>query len=382
MPSSSSFLSRFARSCAVLVGIVSIIAGLLVSGTLARLGLFRALGRAWPRFIGLTPAFASSPWAFTHADVAALDLSGQYALITGANSGVGFETAMALARQGARVALACRSAARCAAAAEAVAAAKGEGARVSTWDLDTSSLASVRAFAAHFLATTDAPIDMLFLNAGFASAGTLPDGSLPLSVDGIELVMATNHVGHALLFNLLLERLTAAPVSRVVLTSSASSFDSYSYGVATDLKTLNAGGEPSAIAFPLLPYGQSKLAQILFAQEATAQLAAAGVTNVYVNSFHPGMVMTGIWGKNPLIPAVAMPFVDWLQNHMMWSGRDGALTMLYLGAAKDAIVGGDIRGQYYHPQAVRVNPPQPYAQDRDLQARFWDFTKELANMGK
>ena len=367
----SSLLSR----CAVIGAVIALLVSLIISGTFARLGLFRLIARYVPRTIGLTPAFASEPWAFTHADVALLSLKGQHALITGANSGVGFETALALARRGAHVALACRNAHRCALAADEVRRVAAEGAMITTYDLDTSSLASVRNFAASFSGTQPS-LDMLFLNAGFASAGTLADGTLPLSIDGIELVMATNHVGHSLLYTLLLSKLVASKIGRVVLTSSASSFDSYPYGVATDLKTLNNAG--AGVFLPLMPYGQSKLAQILFAQEATEELRIANISNVYINSFHPGMVSTGIWGKNPLLTNV-MKTVEWLEDNMMWECKDGALTMIYLGAAVEEIVTKDIRGQYFHPQAVKVTPP-PHARDLILQKRFFQFTKELIAM--
>merc|ERR1711959_205781 len=102
---------------------------------------------------------------------------------------------------------------------------------------------------------------MLFLNAGISGAAKTPEGRIPLSEDGIELVFATNFVGHHLLYKILAPLIKAAGVARVVLTSSASHWDSYEYGVATDLNTLNN-------AIPSLAneqYGQSKLAQVLWA---------------------------------------------------------------------------------------------------------------------
>ena len=302
-----------AWACAASFALVAVFTGLLFNGALARFGLFRAIGAFWPRFSGLTPAFARLPWSCTHEEVAALTLPGQLALITGASSGLGLEAAKVIARAGASVALACRSAERCAAAAAAVRAEAAPGAVVSSWALDTSSLASVRAFAAEFtLAHPTRPLDMLLLNAGVASAGAWAPGapSLPLSVDGIEAVMATNHVGHALLFQMLLPRLLAARTSRVVLTSSASSFDTYKYGVATDLETLNSPPE-RGVAAALNPYGQSKLAQILWAQEAAAMLEKEGHLHVFVNSMHPGSVDTNIWPcvrKQPLACSRALDF--------------------------------------------------------------------------
>ena len=370
--------SRPLRVFAYCGALVAVLFGLLLSGALARLGLFRAIGTRVPRFLGLTPAFSIHPWSCTHEQISAYNLTGQRALITGANSGLGLETAIVLARLGASVALACRAEAKCRAAADDVRKTAAPGAAVSTWTLDTSSLASVRAFAADFLASNDAPLDMFFQNAGIASAGVWAAGSptLPLSVDGIEAVFAANHIGHALLYELLQPRLRAARVARVVLTSSASHFDTYSYGVATDLDTLNSPPERSLAAL-LNPYGQSKLAQVLWAQEATRRLALDNVTSVYVNSLHPGMVDTGIWFANPIISdRLKTTVVAWLQRNMMWSRRDGALTMLWLGIATDALIAGDVRGLYYHPQCVRVEP-FVLARNETLQKAVWLFTEEL-----
>lgn len=368
------FLTRAARTCGILGAVLAVLAGLVVSGTLARAGLFRAIGARVPHALGLTPAFARLPWACTHAQIAAVSLAGKFALITGANSGLGLEAAVVLARQGASVALACRSPRKCEAAAAAVRATAAPGADVSTYELDTSSLKSVRAFAAAFLAAEPRAIDMLFLNAGIASAGVWAGSTLPLSVDGIEMVLATNHVGHALMYTLLEARVRAAPVARVVLTSSASSFDTYSYGVATDLATLNSPPERSFAAI-LNPYGQSKLAQVIWAQEVARRLAMENITNVLVTSFHPGMVTTGIWASNPILKgSYKQAVVGWLEKNMMWSVRDGALTMLHLGTQSEH------RSGYFHPQCEPV-VPHTAAADAALAARFYEFTDELTKRG-
>ena len=91
---------------------------------------------------------------------------------------------------------------------------------------------------------------MLFLNAGIASAGKSESGGNRLSIDGIEMVMATNVVGHHLLYKLIKPLLQKAPVARVVQTASAGNFGSYPYGVATDLQTLNTGN--SALLYQVI----------------------------------------------------------------------------------------------------------------------------------
>ena len=371
------------RGCALCGAALALLLGLLFSGALARAGLFRLIASRVPRLLGLTPAFAPLPWACAHAQLDAISLAGKTALVTGASSGLGLRAAAVLASRGAAVHLACRSAERCAAAAARVRAAAAPGATVSAWALDTASHSSVRAFAAAFLAReggATAPLDVLLLNAGIASAGAWAAGAptLPLSVDGIEAVMATNHVGHALLFQLLADRVRAAPSPRVVLTSSASSFDTYSYGVATDLGTLNAPPERGALAV-LNPYGQSKLAQVLWAREASRRLAAEGAAHVLVNAVHPGSVDTGIWDANPILSAAAkQTVVAFLRKRVMWSVEDGALTLLWLAMAPEGEVtgGGGGRGGYWHPPCGEV-APHPAALNATLQAAFWDFTEAL-----
>jgi NAD(P)-dependent dehydrogenase (short-subunit alcohol dehydrogenase family) len=131
--------------------------------------------------------------------------------------------------------------------------------------------------------------------------------------------------------------LEAAPTSRVVLTSSAANYNTYDYGVAADLETLN--GVPHSLGMKC--YGQSKLAQILFAQELTRQLGPD--STVYVNNFHPGAAASEIWEKNPGIPDFLQPLINALKEGFMWTCADGALTGLYLGVRAQH---DNIRGRY------------------------------------
>jgi NAD(P)-dependent dehydrogenase (short-subunit alcohol dehydrogenase family) len=197
----------------------------------------------------------------------AQNLTGQTALVTGANSGTGFECALALARLGASVTLACRNPVRCQKAADTIRADSmfqdRGGGTVSTMTLDTSSLASVQSFGKAYRSNpqTQSKLDMLFLNAGIGSGGG--GKTVPLSEDGIELVFATNHVGHHLLFHLLEPLLFQSKMARIVLTSSAGSFHSFDYKVATNLETLN-NVEISSPRDMQKVYGQSKLMQVFF----------------------------------------------------------------------------------------------------------------------
>lgn len=356
---------------AVLVALFAVLLGLLFSPIPSNLGLYRWLATKDPSFIGLAPAFVrGDEWGYMFEQLysADNDLTGQTALVTGANSGVGYETSLALARLGASVTLACRNQGRCEAAASKIQSDEAFKGKVTTMTMDTSSLTSVKNFAQQYLAANDS-LDMLYINAGIGSAGVAEDGSAPLSEDGIEMVFATNHVGHHLLYKLLEPLILKSKLARIVLTSSSASFRTFDYKVATDLKTLNSEEVKDGMNI----YGQSKLAQILFAKELTRRLGPD--SNVYVNAAHPGAVDTLIWDKNPLIPGPVQSFITYLRENAMWTAAEGALTLIYLGVATDELVKKNIRGKYFHPQSQEV--VNPLALDETLQTSVWAFCDEL-----
>jgi len=371
-------VSKAIRCGSIAVAIFAVIVGAIIAGIPTKLGFYSyvAQGPMYPVMVGFAPAFmGDATWGFSYEILAGIDLSKQQALVTGANSGLGYWTSLALARQGASVVLACRTPKKCEAARVKIV---GEvrGADVTTIQLDTSKLASVREAAKDFTAS-HRKLDMLFLNAGIAIANGGDSEENKLSEDGIEIVFATNVIGHHLLYKLLEPLLTASKsqISRVVLTSSAAHYDSYKYGVATDLATLNS-------ASPDHLYDQSKLAQVLWAQELTRRLGVGSMT--YVNSCHPGLVDTGIWDQlsgvvgEGLMGNVLRGLLQSLQDRFMWSAADGALTQIYLGAHVEDIVGEDIRGRYFHPQAIEVPPNQnPEQNNIILQKAFWTFAEEL-----
>lgn len=192
---------------------------------------------------------------------------GRRFVVTGANSGIGFETAKALAGRGAHVVLAVRNAAK---GEEAAAQMPGS---VEVRTLDVSDLSSVRAFAADV-----GEVDVLVNNAGILG---VPEG---LSADGIELHFATNHLGHFALTNLLLPRLT----DRVVVVGS----QSHRSGVLDldDLDWKRRGYSPYGA------YAQSKLANMLFLAELQRRLTAVG-SSLRVTGGHPGSTVTAITGN-------------------------------------------------------------------------------------
>ncbi len=192
------------RIGAILAAIAAIGVGLLVSPLSRQYPIFH-----WINFISsshtrVLPVLAPMPWGYTFEQLQQTDLAGQTALVTGANSGIGFEIARALSQQGASVTLACRNPQRCFSAADKIRKDEGySGAPLSPLVMDVSDLSSVQKAAKTFLQhNEDQPLDMLFLNAGI---GMDPDlfekgiTKLPLSKDGIEKNFATNIVVHHLL---------------------------------------------------------------------------------------------------------------------------------------------------------------------------------------
>lgn len=350
---------------------------MLLAGVPTKLGFWQLVTRRSPDLVGTFPA-TTLRWGYTYRHVSILDLSGQTALVTGANSGLGYWTSLHLARQGAHVILACRDISKCAKAVEEIKR-NVTTASLDTVELDTSSLASVRACAKAVLAKTSV-IDMLVLNAG--RGGNMGSNETELSVDGIEILFATNHVGHHLLYKLLKHTLDGGGItgaSRVVLVSSAANFDSWPDGVATSLAELNS--RPSSMK----GYGQSKLAQILWAQEAARREGPQ--SKIFINSCHPGAVDTPIFDKFDSKRSFTGMQFGWLwaellkalfsqlRKDFMWRGEDGALTQIFL--ATDEVRARNIRGRYFHPQAWETMPNKLHCNNFTLQHALWEFTDSL-----
>ena len=349
------------------IQIILIVVLVLFSGIPSKLGLFRKIAEFVPQTAGAFPAFNYGVLpGYTIEQLDQLDLTGETALVTGGNSGVGFETANYLVKLGADVAILCRSEKRCEEAAKIIGGENNMN-KISTVIADMSDLKSTRQAVTKYAETIE-KLDMLYLNAGIYTAGANEDGSLPLSVDGIEKVFATNHVGHHLLWKLVENKVKAAKNGRVVLTSSDMSFSTYNYGVATNLETLNG------VSVSQNTYGQSKLSQILWAQELTRILGED--SRIYVNSYHPGCAATNIW-FGPQTPKFIHGFIRFLQKQVMWTSLEGALTGLYLGAATNDLKESNVRGLYFHPMVQKVDANPKFANNLQLQKDLWSFSDEL-----
>ena len=266
-------------------------------------------------------------------------------LITGGNTGIGLSTATALARDGGRVFIACRSAAAGETAVARIKAASGSD-DVRLLMLDLASLSSVRACAAEFLAL-DEPLHVLVNNAGVG-------GQRGLSADGFELHFAVNHLGHFALTQLLLDRLAASgPGTRVVNVSSEAHYNARGIDfAAVRRRTATFAGARE--------YAVSKLCNVLFTQELARRLDRTAVASY---ALHPGVVASDIWRR---IPRLARPFI----TRRMLTTEQGAVTSVY--CATSPAVAGD-SGLYYDKCAVR---PPSAAATPELAELLWKHSAE------
>ena len=271
-------------------------------------------------------------------------------LITGGNTGIGLSTATALARDGGRVFIACRSATAGETAVARIKAASGS-ADVRLLMLDLASLSSVRACAAEFLAL-DEPLQVLVNNAGVG-------GQRGLSADGFELHFAVNHLGHFALTQLLLGRLSASgPGARVVNVSSEAHYNAR----GIDFAAVRRRTETFAGA---REYAVSKLCNVLFTQELARRLDGTAVTSY---ALHPGVVASDIWRR---VPRLARPFI----TRRMLTTEQGAVTSVY--CATSSAVAGD-SGLYYDKCAVRE--PSPVATP-ELAGLLWKHSADWTGLG-
>ncbi len=288
------------------------------------------------------------------------DQSGRVALITGANSGLGLETARALLARGATVLLACRSRARAEAARKAL---WTSGASVDAIELDLASLASVAAAATRI--TQDyGRVDLLINNAGVMAPPRT------LSSDGYELQFAVNHLGHHLLTCRLLPLMQAQPDPRIVMvTSGAQYFGRLAF---EDLQ-----GERRYDRWQA--YGQSKLANVMLALELQERLAAGG-SAVRAMAAHPGLARTSLQPNSIALSGSRLePLLYRLMDPLFQSAAMGALPQLFAATAPEAIGGGhygpsQLGGLKGWPVPV---PVAAAARDPQLRQRLWQVSADL-----
>ncbi|MDW4907380.1 oxidoreductase [Streptomyces sp. ADMS] len=291
------------------------------------------------------------------------DQSGRTAVVTGANSGLGYVTARELARAGARVVLACRSEAR---GNEAVGRLLGEvpDGIAEFWRLDLGDLSSVREFVAELPYER---IDLLVNNAGVMA---LPYGT---TVDGFETQFGVNHLGHFALTGLLFPALTGTPGARIVnLSSGTHAFANI------DIDDLNSERNYRR----WIAYGRSKTANLLFTHELARRLAAAG-SDLVAAAAHPGYAATNLQTAAPRMQGHrgAERFMEIGNRYFAQSADAGALPTLYAatapGVRPDAFIGPRVLGWRGSPaKSWRAS----WTLDDRAGERLWAASEELTGV--
>ena len=281
-----------------------------------------------------------------------VDLGGQVALVTGANSGLGFAAAVGLARLGARVWMLCRDRARGLAALDALRAATGRADAVLEV-VDVSSVRSVRVFAARF----DAPrVDVLVHNAGVLPA------QRTMSAEGLEVTWATHVGGPFVLTQLLRERLTARGEklgpSRVVFVSSGGMYlQKLAFDELDDAASAQFDG--------VRAYARTKRAQVVLS-ELLAQRFAPG--RVDVNAMHPG------WADTPAVRS-SIPRFHAVTRAILRSAEEGADTIVWLAAAKKL---RGVSGRFYFDREPRDPHGVPWTREGpEARERLWQWCEGL-----
>jgi WW domain-containing oxidoreductase len=274
---------------------------------------------------------------------AGIDLAGKVAVVTGCNSGLGYETMRVLALRGAHVIGTGRTEDKARTACASV-----EG-RATPVVLELSDFDSVVACAGA-IREVSPRVDMLICNAGVMALPELEQ------VNGLEKQFAVNHLGHFLLVNRLLDTVTSAPQGRVVVVSSGAHAWAGEEGIQFD----NLSGEKGYD--PFKNYGQSKLANGLFSRELARRLAGSKATS---NSLHPGVIKTNLTRHMP----------ERADDDGSWADKDipqGAATQCYVATAPAL---ASVSGLYFKD----CNPATPAATmlDDDAAARLWAVSEEL-----
>lgn len=280
-------------------------------------------------------------------------VSDKVCLVTGGTSGIGLETALALAKMGATVVVVGRNQAKTEAVVDQIKRDSGNDA-VSFLIADFASQTSIRHLANAFLARHDR-LDVLVNNAGLVVNDHV------LTIDGVETTFAVNHLAPFLLTNLLLDRLKASAPSRIVTVSSgAQAMGQLNFDDLNGTKKFNG----------FRAYCQSKLANILFTYELAEQLKETGVT---ANCLHPGVISTSLGrnnGDNFLFRTMIL-----LSTPFALTSEQGALTNIYL-ASSPQVEG--ITGKYFIKRKAATSSKISY--DKAVQKRLWEVSEELTKL--
>jgi NAD(P)-dependent dehydrogenase (short-subunit alcohol dehydrogenase family) len=272
-------------------------------------------------------------------------------MITGANSGIGRASSLALANMGASVVMVARNAEKGEAARSEIIR-ESQNKSVDLLLADLSSLESVRQLATEFQRKYS-KLHVLINNAG------LFNQRRHVTNNGYENTFATNYLAPFLLTNLQLDMLKTSAPSRIINVSSVGHYNGHINFDDLNLEKEYGGWKA---------YGQSKLALVLFTHELAKKLQGTGVT---VNAVHPGTVATNIWTR-PFGPA---GFIMALPKLFMTSPEKGAATIVYLASSPDA---KDLNGEYLEKLKVKKSSDESY--DEEIAQRLWDVSAKLTGL--
>ncbi|XP_070760147.1 retinol dehydrogenase 14 [Enoplosus armatus] len=276
-------------------------------------------------------------------------LDGKTVLITGGNSGIGKESAVALALRGARVIIACRDVDKAEKAVREIKF-KGHSLNVLHMELDLANLRSVREFCKSFL-QREKRLDILINNAGMPSV-------LDWTDDSFSMCFGVNHLGHFLLTNLLLPRLKECAPSRVITLTCST----YKYQ-KLDFQDLNYN------LLPFFTYCRSKLANMYFSQELARITEGKGVTSYAV---HPGFVQSGWTCHYSVLFRMLMQVIMWM---FFVPCEIGAQTVIYCAVSDEA---AKHSGGYFvdcRPATLR-----PFARDAGVAKKLWEASERLVKL--
>ncbi|KAJ6764362.1 RETINOL DEHYDROGENASE [Salix koriyanagi] len=294
-----------------------------------------------------------------------IDASGLTAIVTGASSGLGCETTRVLALRGVHVIMGVRNMAAGRDVKDAIVK-EIPAAKVDFMELDLSSLASVRKFASDFN-SSGRPLNLLINNAGIMATPFM------LSKDNIELQFATNHLGHFLLTSLLLDTMKKTARESDIegrIVNVSSEFHRYPYypeGIRFDKLNDQSGYKR------FLAYGQSKLANVLHANELTRRFKEDGI-NITANSLHPGIIATNLFRHNVSL-ANDNPirvFLKSLAGLVLKNVEQGAATTCYV-ALNPQVKGAS--GEYF--SGCNVAAASSESRNAELAKKLWDFSMDL-----
>ncbi len=281
-------------------------------------------------------------------------MDGKICMVTGATSGIGYYTAREIARMGAQLIIVGRDQTRCITTVRTIQRETGNPG-VEYLVADLSSQAQIRSAAKKFDEKHD-HLDILVNNAGLASL------LRKVSVDGIELTFAVNHLAHFLLTNLLIGALKNSLSARVVNVTSGAH-----YSEQLDFDNLQL----KKSFFIYRAYGRSKLANVLFTYELARRMAGTHVTS---NALSPGIVATDIWKK---VNWLLTPFITPVIQHLGQPPLDGAQTSIYLATSPEV---EGVTGKYF----THKKPVQSSAYSYSLEAakRLWEVSEQLTGLSE